>query len=174
MSILQPHATLTRLAARQCEQPGKGSKVGGSRRRVSSCTDECGLGKAHLLLEALATGDTSDLDTVVATDVRCRTPSFRSVGLPALCRCIGEPAEGFSQVLVTLGCVGCSGDFMAVEWEVEARHTGVVVAGWAELEPTGRVVTVEGVLLGDLSQGLLSRFSVYHDEVSLLEQLGLL
>ena len=174
MTILRPNPTLTRVAARVGSDPSGLAAAtfnGGSRVERSATRPN---GQAQLLLEALATGDTTELDRAVTDDVHGRTPSFRCHDLAGLRRGIGEPAGGFGSVLVSLGCIGCGEGVFLAEWEVEARHTGAIAAGWAELEPTGRVVRVEGAMVGRRKAELISSFSLYHDEISLLEQLQLL
>jgi hypothetical protein len=129
---------------------------------------------AGQLLEALATGDQAALGAIVTHDVRGRTPSLRFGGLAALQRGVGSPNEAFEDVALSVEEVTCAPPRFVAQWQLEARHTGMLQVAWAEVEGTGRLVSVEGALIGSTGQGRINAFALYHDEITLLEQLGLL
>lgn len=175
MSILRPDSTLAAMASR-LDPTGRESRPVadrpprlGAHRTGETCV------AAHVLLEALATGDTGGLEEAVASDVRARTPTFHSRDRAGLIRGIGKPAQAFDRVVVSVSCLECGEADFGAEWEVEARHSGVLTAGWAALEPSGRTVIIEGALIGHHRRdGVITAFALYYNEMSLIEQLGLL
>jgi len=65
-------------------------------------------------------------------------------------------------------------DLVVQEWTATATHAKTMRRGDLVVEPTGRVVTWEGVDVIPLADGLVERKDVYSDSVSILRQVGLL
>ena len=60
------------------------------------------------------------------------------------------------------------------EWTAEATHANEMRRGDLVAEPTGKVVTWDGLDVIPFEDGLVKRKDVYSDSVSILRQLGLL
>jgi len=60
------------------------------------------------------------------------------------------------------------------EWDAAATHTNTMRRGDLVAEPTGRLVTWEGIDSIPFENGLVKRKEVYSDSVSILRQVGLL
>jgi steroid delta-isomerase-like uncharacterized protein len=60
------------------------------------------------------------------------------------------------------------------EWTATATHERVMRRGDLVAEPTGRVVTWDGMDVIPFENGLVARKDVYSDSVSILRQVGLL
>ena len=60
------------------------------------------------------------------------------------------------------------------EWTATATHANRMTRGDLVAEPTGRVITWDGVDVIPFEDGLVKRKDVYSDSVSILRQLGLI
>ena len=64
---------------------------------------------------------------------------------------------------------------LCAEWRITMTHTGpLAVRDGAIVEPTGRVVTINGVTVAEFRAGRICSLRQYWDELSVFEQLGLL
>jgi C-1 hydroxylase len=67
------------------------------------------------------------------------------------------------------------GDYVLVHWTANGTHTERLAAVSGEtIPPTGRKVTITGVLLAEVRDGELAREWSYWDQLSLLVQLGVM
>jgi steroid delta-isomerase-like uncharacterized protein len=67
------------------------------------------------------------------------------------------------------------GDYVLVHWTANGTHTERLAAVSGEtIPPTGRKVTIAGVLLAEVRDGELAREWSYWDQLSLLVQLGVM
>lgn len=67
----------------------------------------------------------------------------------------------------------CEG-LVVQEWDAAATHRKTMRRGDLVAEPTGRLVTWEGIDVIPFEDGLVKRKDVYSDSVSILRQVGLL
>ncbi len=65
-------------------------------------------------------------------------------------------------------------DLVVQEWTATATHANVMRRGDLVAEPTGRILTWDGMDVIPFTDGLVARKDVYSDSVSILRQLGLL
>jgi predicted ester cyclase len=67
------------------------------------------------------------------------------------------------------------GDFVLIHWTASGTHTERLAAVSGEtIPPTGRKVTIAGVLLAEVRESKVAREWSYWDQLSLLVQLGVM
>jgi steroid delta-isomerase-like uncharacterized protein len=100
----------------------------------------------------------------------------------------GESAEGEEEARAHIGSIFTTWPDIAFttrrlyvreglvvqEWDAAATHTNMMRRGDLVAEPTGRLVTWEGIDSIPFEDGLVKRKDVYSDSVSILRQVGLL
>jgi hypothetical protein len=142
-------------------QPGDGSA--GARAAT--------LGRA---LQAGIERDRAVLATLCTPDVRAWTPSFAASGLDELLDVLDGRDEAFSDLALELSPLDVGGAYACVEWSLTMTHSGRLVLGDLGLDATGLRVTVHGVSVAEFHEQRICSVRQYWDELSLLDQLGVL
>jgi ketosteroid isomerase-like protein len=96
---------------------------------------------------AQVSGDVSDLDELYTPDVAGSGPATSARSRQELAIEVEERAAALSQHEVTFGPADAHGEFVRLEWEASALHTGPLVleGNGAVLEPTGLRLRVRAV-----------------------------
>lgn len=126
-------------------------------------------------LEATASGDADAIRSLYADDL-----DGWSAGEPIRTRdeLVAEAASrgtALSDVRVRADPAELPDGRVAVEWRLEARHTGTLrLTDDFEVPPTGRSIDLRGALFAEVRDDRIVAFRQYWDQADLLEQLGLL
>ncbi len=129
-----------------------------------------------MLLKALEAevsgGESIDLGSLFTDDVVGWSPYASISGLPALAALAALREIAFSNVVIMFRGLDEVGNRAYAEWLIEADHTGPLVLGdGAELEPTGRRVSLPGVTVADFRDGKIKSYRTYFDDISMIEQI---
>jgi predicted ester cyclase len=81
--------------------------------------------------------------------------------------------DGFPDNQITGVRILDDGDTAALEAVFEGTHTGVLRAPSGDIPPTGQRVNLPFVVTYTLSDGRISSFRLYFDQVEMIAQLGL-
>ena len=134
--------------------------------------------QAEILERALHAGVTGDAQTVrqlCTDDVTVWGPASFTSSVAELAAAIGRRDEGFSAVELEVTPLDVAGDHACAEWSASMTHSGpVMLAGGTALEPTGVRITVHGVTVAEFQEDRICAVRQYYDELSVLEQLGVL
>jgi ketosteroid isomerase-like protein len=134
--------------------------------------------RAHTLMDALRAsveGDPSVITRAYTDDVRAWGPAFSASSVAELAAVFEHRDEAFSDVQLDLTPLDVGGDCACVEWSVSMTHTGdLVLADGATVAPTGLRITLQGVTVAEFEGDRICSFRQYWDELSALEQLGVL
>lgn len=134
--------------------------------------------RAEMLVRALLASVEGDRDTVAklfAEDVQAWTPARSASSLEELLANFQERDDAFSDWALDATPLDVGGDYACVEWTVEMTHSGpLMLREGAQLEPTGLRVTLNGVAVAEFDGDRICGLRQYWNELSLLEQLGLL
>jgi ketosteroid isomerase-like protein len=135
-------------------------------------------GRARTLTQALRAGvegDTAALGALCTDDVVVWTPSFSAASLAELVSELDRRDDAFSDVELDTAPLDVGGDTACVEWSVSMTHAGpLTLDGGAVVDPTGIRVTLRGVTVAEFDGDRICSARQYWDELSALEQLGLL
>jgi ketosteroid isomerase-like protein len=134
--------------------------------------------RAETLVRALVASVEGDRDTVgklFTDDVQAWTPARSASSLSELLANFQERDEAFSDWALEATPLDVGGDHACVEWTVEMTHSGsIALRDGVELEPTGLRVTLNGVAVAEFDGDRICALRQHWDELSLMEQLGLL
>jgi ketosteroid isomerase-like protein len=126
-------------------------------------------------IKASVTGDSSVIAELYTTDVQGWSPALRISSAAELAVEFEDRDDALSDVVLELSPLDAAGDQACVEWVATVTHSGpIVVDPDLVIEPTGRRITLRGVTVADFDGDRIRAFRQYWDEVSLIEQLGLL
>lgn len=123
-------------------------------------------------LEAAITGDVEALPEVFTDDVSGWSPNMLVTSLDELTELVGEREDALNDVSVQVDGLDVTGNKGFVEYRVSARFSGpFVVDDELTIEPNGRVLIVGACMAADFSDGKISAFRNYFDNVTLLGQM---
>jgi ketosteroid isomerase-like protein len=126
-------------------------------------------------IEASVTGDSGAIAELYTNDVRGWSPALSVSSAAELAGEFEDREDAFSDVELCVTPLDVSGDRACVEWVATATHSGpLVVDDDVVIEPTGLRCRLRGVTVAEFDGGRIRSFRQYWDEVSLIEQLGLL
>ena len=127
--------------------------------------------------EAFNEGRTDLLEELIAEDVVNHDPlsdetltSAQAHGFEGFRRHVEVAREGFSGATVTIDEMIAEGDMVAVRFEFAGTHDG----RFGGLEPTGGTVSMSNIGMFRLEDGKIAERWLRSDDVSFLEQLGVL
>ncbi len=108
-------------------------------------------------------------------DVTVWTPSFTAGSVGEMLAAVAGLDASFSDAELVLSPLDVSGDVACVEWSLSITHTGPLSLGdGITVEPRGIRVTIHGVTVAEFEGERICSLRQYWDEMSVLEQLGLL
>ena len=81
--------------------------------------------------------------------------------------------DGFPDNHVTNIRIGDDGDTAVLEAVFEGTHTGVLKAPAGDIDPTGKPVSIPFVCTYAFTDGQITAFRLYFDQMDLVTQLGL-
>ncbi|HEY8217909.1 MAG TPA: nuclear transport factor 2 family protein [Acidimicrobiia bacterium] len=126
-------------------------------------------------LRAGLDGDHGALADLCTDDVRVWTPGFAASSLDELRRELDRRDDAFSDVELDVTPLDVRGDYACAEWSASMTHSGpLVLRDDAVVDPTGLRITLRGVTVAELDGDRICSLRQYWDELSALEQLGLL
>ena len=126
-------------------------------------------------LRAAVTGDAQTVRQLCTDDVTVWGPASFTASVDELAAAIGRRDEGFSAVELEITPLDVIGDHACAEWSASMTHSGsVTLAGGTALEPTGVRIAVHGVTVAEFQGERICAARQYYDELSVLEQLGVL
>jgi len=126
-------------------------------------------------IEASVVGDSSVVADLYTDDVQGRTPAMRISSAVELAVEFEDRYEAFSDIELECSPLETAGNHACVEWVVTVTHSGpIVVDPDLVIEATGKRIRLSGATVADFEGDRISAFRQYWDEVSLIEQLGLL
>jgi steroid delta-isomerase-like uncharacterized protein len=124
----------------------------------------------RIWIEALNRGDVSDVDTVFAPDCL-----IHITGVPAPIRGVGAWKEvvgglllAFPDIHFTMEDQLSQGDRVAFRWRATGTHTGPLGAA----PPTGKTITVDGLIVDRVVDGKVQERWEQWDQSLMLQQLG--
>ena len=134
--------------------------------------------RAQLLMRALRAiidGDDAVMSQLYTDDVRAWAPALSTASLTELAAEFNRRDDAFSDIQLEISPLDVSGDYACAEWSVSMRHDGpLVLPDGTRVEPTGLRVALHGVTVAEFRDDRICALRQYWDELSLLEQLGLL
>jgi len=126
-------------------------------------------------IEASVTGDSSVIAELYTEDVQGWSPAMLITSAAELAVEFEDRDEALSDIELDLNALDAGDNQACVEWIATVTHSGpLVVDDDLVIEPTGRRLALRGVTVADFDGDRISAFRQYWDEVSLIEQLGLL
>ncbi len=134
--------------------------------------------RAEILERALHAGITGDAPTVrqlCTDDVIVWGPASFTASIDELAAAIERRDDGFSAVELDVTPLDVTGERACAEWSASMTHSGrITLAGGPTLEPTGVRITVHGVTVAEFQDERICAARQYYDELSVLDQLGVL
>jgi hypothetical protein len=134
--------------------------------------------RASILVRALqagVTGDRPTIETLYTDDVKGWSPVFGASSRTELITELERRDDAFSDIELDAIALDVGGDYACVEWRVAMTHSGELALGDHEPIPaTGVRITLNGVTVAEFRGEQICSFRQYWNEVSILEQLGLL
>jgi ketosteroid isomerase-like protein len=132
--------------------------------------------RAALLVRALQAsieGDTSVIGELYTDDVRAWTPAHGVSSAKELESEFARRDDAFSDIDLQVDPLDVSGDFAVVEWRASMTHSGPLRLGGDDvIEPTGLHVVIHGATVAEFLDDRICSLRQYWDELSVLEQLG--
>jgi hypothetical protein len=126
-------------------------------------------------IEASVAGDSGVIARLYTTDVMGWSPALSVSSAAELAGEFEDREDVFSDIELDVTPLDVSGDRACVEWVATATHSGpLVVDDDVVIEPTGLRCQLRGVTVAEFDGDRIRSFRQYSDEVSLIEQLGLL
>lgn len=126
-------------------------------------------------VEAGVVGDSSVIAGLFTKDVKGWAPAASVSSSAELAGEFEDREEAFSDIDLELLPLDVAGDRACVEWVATATHSGpLVVDEDLVIDPTGLRCRLRGVTIAEFDGDRIRSFRQYWDEVSLIEQLGLL
>jgi ketosteroid isomerase-like protein len=126
-------------------------------------------------VEASVAGDSSVIAGLFTKDVKGWAPAASVSSSAELAGEFEDRDDAFSDLDLDLLPLDVAGDRACVEWVATVTHSGpLVVDEDLVIEPTGLRCRLRGVTIAEFDGDRIRSFRQYWDEVSLIEQLGLL
>ena len=124
---------------------------------------------------ASVAGDSSVIAGLFTKDVKGWAPPVSVSSAAELAGEFEDREEAFSDIELELAPLDVAGDRACVEWVATATHSGpLVVDDEFVIDATGLRCRLRGVTIAEFDGDRIRSFRQYWDEVSLIEQLGLL
>ena len=121
--------------------------------------------------EAWNKGNLNALDEIVASNVVIHEPPRPDVkGLEAYKQQIANIRKGFSDIKFTIDDFIGEGETDAIRFTMQSTHSGQLPN--LPIPPTGRRVTVTGLIMVHTVNGKAVEQWVYEDMIGLMQQLG--
>jgi ketosteroid isomerase-like protein len=126
-------------------------------------------------LRATVEGDTSAVPDLYTDDVKGWAPAS-SVGSAAeLAAELTRRDDAFSNIELEVVPFDVSGDYACAEWALTMTHSGsLTLPDGTVIEPTGVSILLNGVTVAEFREDRICSLRQYWDELSVLEQLGVL
>ena len=126
-------------------------------------------------IEASVSGDSTVIAELYTTDVQGWSPALRVSSAAELAVEFEDRDEAFSDIDLELSPLDTEGNQACVEWVATVTHSGpIIVDPELVIEATGKRISLRGITVADFDGDRICAFRQYWDEVSLIEQLGLL
>jgi ketosteroid isomerase-like protein len=126
-------------------------------------------------LRASIEGDSGAVKELYTDDVKAWAPALSASSAAELAAEFERRDDAFSDILLDVAPLDVSGHFACVEWSVTMTHSGpLTLADDVVVQPTGLVVTINGVTVAEFDGDRICSFRQYWDEFAVLEQLGVL
>jgi SnoaL-like polyketide cyclase len=120
------------------------------------------------------TGDPATIQAVCTEDVRVFARGWSAASVSKLCEIVERNDEAFDDVEMTIAPLPVNGGFAAAEWQVAMAHVGPLTFGDEVLDPSGLRIVVRGCTIAEFDNERICALRQYWDEISVLEQLGLI
>jgi steroid delta-isomerase-like uncharacterized protein len=123
-------------------------------------------------IDALNRGDVSAADRVFAPDciIHITGGPAQGLGVPEFKQMVGGLLAAFPDLRFTVEDQVVSGDRVTTRWTAEGTHT----APLGGIEPTGRRMKVEGLILDRVVDDRVAERWEQWDQMGMMQQLGLL
>lgn len=120
-----------------------------------------------LFEKVIQSGDFSDLETMVSSDVTFRTINFDTeyCGIESYRQHVEELHDGLSDIEIRYDILVRTPDTLTVEFTVTGRHTGSVMG----VPPTGNTISYSGINVYTVDDGLITEI---HGVFTLFELLS--
>jgi ketosteroid isomerase-like protein len=126
-------------------------------------------------LRAAIDGDTSSVRQLCTEDVTIWAPGSFASSVDELVAELEHRDEAFSGVELAVSPLDVGGEVACVEWSASMTHSGAVaLPSGPAVEPTGLRITVRGITVAEFAGDRICAVRQYFDELSVLEQLGVL
>jgi hypothetical protein len=179
---------LSQLVSSTAGAPVEGPGLRGRHRKTLSVSPpdngvlsaESALELVGSVLEALVAGRADALSDLCSSNIHARLAGVDTSSLDDLLQSVNDVPRSLSDIDILIDSLIVSDAHLSAEWQLRARHTGALQAGWMSLEPTGRAVAIDGALIGHVSKAdadaarvhVFDDLHLYYDTASLLLQLG--
>jgi ketosteroid isomerase-like protein len=134
--------------------------------------------RAQTLMRALRAGvehDTGVIADLCTDDVQAWAPAWSASSAAELVGELERRDDAFTDVELQLTPLDVGSDYACAEWSVSMIHSGVLeLTGGVTVEPTGLRITLHGVAVAEFRGDRICSLRQYWDELSALEQLGVL
>jgi steroid delta-isomerase-like uncharacterized protein len=108
-------------------------------------------------------------DEVYAADfVRHTVERGELVGPDGIKNMIAEVSTGYPDIAATILEMVVGQDTVVTRWNLSGTHTG----SFEGLEPTGKRISIDGVFVSRIADGMIVEEWVYYDALGLWQQLG--
>jgi len=134
--------------------------------------------RAATLVRALHASVEHDPEIVAAIctdDVTAWSPGLAASSATELAEELQRRDDAFSDVELEVSPLDVAGDFAVAEWCVAMTHTGpLVLADGIAVDATGLRIRLHGITVAEFEGDRICSLRQYWDELSVLDQLGLL
>ncbi len=129
----------------------------------------------HRHYAALQSRDWDAFEETYAASAVYRDPHVRASGRGAILDRARQLEAPFSEGHTDLQRLRECDDFVVAEWTYTgANHASIALPSGVELPATGRQVSLQGVSMFDLENGLIRAETSYWDRLAFYQQLGLM
>ena len=127
---------------------------------------------ARALFDSLESGDFSTWEAQLAPGFTCSYPGLRGSHGKAAALAYNTPFPvGFPDLEFKILASARSGDLVYLTWSGTGTHKGPLCTPAGTLPPTGRSVTLTGVIVVTVTGGLIQREEAYWNVAELIEPL---
>ena len=127
------------------------------------------------VLRAAIEGDSTVIPESCTDDVTVWGPAMSAASSRELAAEVERRDDAFSGVELEVRPLDINGDFACAEWWVTMSHTGdLLLADGMTIEPTGVRIRLNGATVAEFRGERICSLRQYWDELTVLEQLGLL
>jgi ketosteroid isomerase-like protein len=126
-------------------------------------------------LRASIQGDSGAVKELYTDDIKAWAPALSASSAAELAAEFDRRDDAFSDIALEVRPLDVGGDFACVEWTVTMTHSGpLTLADGVVVEPSGLTVSINGTTVAEFEGERICSFRQYWDELTVLEQLGLL